>query len=120
MPEINVIKIPEGSCPHAFPEDDGTAKQCVERGHCGCDEKDKFPGSSLAFGDFLCPIDSMNSAMVFSAKDWSVEQCDAWIYGIVVGWGDDALAELKDDFKWSDKTIESLKLLHEMCHQLRA
>jgi hypothetical protein len=34
-----------GTCPYAWSGDDGTAKQCVERGHCGCDESDY--GSSL-------------------------------------------------------------------------
>lgn len=27
-------------CPVPIPGDDGTAKQCIGRGHCGCDEKD--------------------------------------------------------------------------------
>jgi hypothetical protein len=23
-------------CPYPFPEDDGTAKDCINKGHCGC------------------------------------------------------------------------------------
>lgn len=30
----------ERECPYTYGEDDGTVKQCVERGHCGCDEKE--------------------------------------------------------------------------------
>lgn len=28
-----------GTCPREWPGDDGSAKQCVQRGHCGCDEQ---------------------------------------------------------------------------------
>jgi hypothetical protein len=28
-------------CPYPITGDDGTAKQCIERGHCGCDEAEK-------------------------------------------------------------------------------
>jgi len=39
-------------CPYPFPEDNGTAKQCIDRGHCGCDEK----GKSL-FNQYTAIID---------------------------------------------------------------
>jgi len=29
------------SCPFPIKGDDGTIKQCIERGHCGCDESKK-------------------------------------------------------------------------------
>ena len=31
--------IPPGHCPYPIDDDDGSARQCVARGHCGCDER---------------------------------------------------------------------------------
>lgn len=51
--------------------------------------------------------------MVFSSKDWSLTETNAWIYGIVVGWDVDSLNEIKKAFNWSDELVDRLKLLHE-------
>lgn len=33
-----VFDVIPGMCPYPWQGDDGTATQCVDRGHCGCDE----------------------------------------------------------------------------------
>ena len=33
------FQVPTGCCPYPIGDDDGTVKQCVERGHCGCSER---------------------------------------------------------------------------------
>lgn len=63
--------------------------------------------------DILCPFKSLHDAVVFSSKDWSLTETNAWIYGIVVGWDVDSLNEIKRTFKWSDELVDRLKLLHE-------
>jgi len=30
-----------GTCPYPIHGDDGSAKDCVRKGHCGCDEREK-------------------------------------------------------------------------------
>ena len=67
----------------------------------------------------LCPIESINSTLALASKDWSVDKNDAWIYGIVAGWDDDSLNELKARFRWNNETVEKLKELHNACNKLR-
>lgn len=70
-----------------------------------------------------CPIDSIITAMVTDPRDWSIDEVDAWLYGIIVGWGDDELAEylgtndlnaleeIQKKHNWSYETVERLKQL---------
>ena len=69
--------------------------------------------------DLLCPIDSINRVLAFASKDWSLDKNDAWIYGIVAGWDDESIEELKVKFQWSAGDIERLKLLNKECSKLR-
>lgn len=75
--------------------------------------------SKSELSDLLCPLDSICSAMVFSSKDWGIDKADAWIYGIAVGWDNEALVELKKKFNWSNGTIDRLKILHNNFKKLR-
>lgn len=58
------------------------------------------------------PINSLKSAISSHSRDWSLEKRDAWIYGIVNGWGD-ALSEVAQLHNWSDLEQTRLKHLHE-------
>lgn len=33
-------KMMEGKCPYPLPGDNGTVKDCISKGHCGCDEQE--------------------------------------------------------------------------------
>jgi len=44
------------------------------------------------------PLTSIHDTISFDAKDWSLCKKDVWIYGIVCGWDDEALAELAPRF----------------------
>jgi hypothetical protein len=66
----------------------------------------------------LCPIKSIEYTLAFASKDWSLDKDDAWIYGIVIGWDDDSLDELKVSFGWSDETVLTLKELHKKMSSL--
>jgi hypothetical protein len=58
------------------------------------------------------PLESIHSVMVFSPADHSLNERDAWVYGIVVGW-DDALGTVAKDHGWDKETVERLQRLHE-------
>tara|TARA_Y100000310_G_scaffold213365_1_gene214292 strand:+ start:136 stop:384 length:249 start_codon:yes stop_codon:yes gene_type:complete len=68
----------------------------------------------------LCPLESIDCTLAFAAKDWSIDKNDAWIYGIVAGWDDDSLLELKVRFRWTTETVNRLKKLHEAFNKLKA
>ncbi len=65
------------------------------------------------------PLDSLRSAIVFDARDWSIGKIDSWIYAIVVGWEnedplegeteDDALNEICDKHGWDKERLKILR-----------
>ena len=55
--------------------------------------------------------ESLNSCLVFHSRDWAANKRDAWLYGIIVGWNDECLAELKEQHGWNDEAVERLKRL---------
>lgn len=57
------------------------------------------------------PYASVADAMNFSSRDWGLNHRDAWIYGIVVGWGD-AINCVADRHGWADETVARLQRLH--------
>lgn len=60
-----------------------------------------------------CPIESLSMVVSFSARDWASNSEDAWLYGVMNGWGDEALAEISVKFGWNRIDIVRLKSLHE-------
>lgn len=59
------------------------------------------------------PLESIATAIAFSPRDWSSHHRDAWIYGIVFGWDEDDLEELKKRYSWTNETVARLKFLHD-------
>lgn len=55
-------------------------------------------------------LESVRGAMVFDPRDWSLINQDAWVYGILVGWGD-ALPEIARKHRWPPADVERLKRL---------
>ena len=66
----------------------------------------------MSAANIECPLESIDCTLAFASKDWAVDKNDAWIYGIVVGWDDEALLELKEKFGWTNSTVDRLKALH--------
>lgn len=52
-------------------------------------------------------LESVRSAMATDARDWSRNKTDAWLYAVLVGWGD-ALDEVADRHGWSTADRERL------------
>lgn len=57
------------------------------------------------------PYASVRDAICFSSRDWGCNKRDAWVYGIVVGWGDSVNC-VADRHGWSDETVARLGRLH--------
>ena len=45
---------------------------------------------------------SLRSVMATSPRDWAATSGDAWLYGIIVGWDEAALAELSAKYRWDN------------------
>ena len=59
-------------------------------------------------------FDSLINTIIFDPRDWSLNPKDLWIYGIIVGWGDECFKEFEQRFDWWEKEdSEKLKLMHE-------
>jgi hypothetical protein len=56
-------------------------------------------------------LESAAAAMAASPRDWSLDNRDAWAYGIIVGWSEDALAEVAAKHRWSEAEVERLRSL---------
>lgn len=66
----------------------------------------------IARCDIREAISSLERTIAFDPRDWSVNKRDAWIYGVVVGWGD-AMAEIAAKHDWSQEDQDRLRHLHE-------
>lgn len=70
------------------------------------------------FGEVL---HSAHSTIVSHPRDWSLEKRDAWLYGIIVGWGDDpkcdAISEIVADHGFDAATVERMKRLQALVHR---
>ncbi len=57
------------------------------------------------------PARSLRRTIVFDSRDWAHDIGDAWIYGIVIGWGD-AINEVAAKHGWDLAQRTRLRLLH--------
>jgi hypothetical protein len=64
-------------------------------------------------------MESIEHTLAFASKDWSLDKNDAWVYGVVLGWDDDALLELAEKFGWTDAQVARLKRLNDAWTALR-
>lgn len=55
-------------------------------------------------------FESLRSAVGRDFRDWSANPYDAWIYGIIVGWGD-ALPVIAARHDWNDDAVVRLRTL---------
>jgi hypothetical protein len=59
-----------------------------------------------------CPKENIRGCMVMLAKDWGLDNRNAWLWGIVLGWDAESLAELKIRHDWTDDDVALLQRLH--------
>jgi hypothetical protein len=58
------------------------------------------------------PRVALSDTLAFSVDDWAATRAMAWVWGIVCGWDDDAMAELAETFRWDETTTARLNRLH--------
>lgn len=65
-------------------------------------------------------LESARNVLAFSSRDWGQLAGDAWLYGILLGWGadpddeggTDAMDEVAAQHGWSTDDVERLKTMH--------
>lgn len=74
--------------------------------------------------DLRAALTSLDSTIVGCSRDWGVDYRDAWIYGVVVGWGcdeqhehdpeicTDATAEIAARHGWSGEQVARMQRYH--------
>lgn len=68
---------------------------------------------------------AFQSMLAFSPRDWGQVEEDAWLYGVVFGWGGDpdvaddagAWQEIADRFNWDEERLSRVKRLHSLFQQ---
>ena len=60
----------------------------------------------------LDPFVSLGNVLAFDSRDWGRNRADSWIWGIVLGWGLEALKEQAAKHGWSERDVRRLRLLH--------
>jgi hypothetical protein len=65
------------------------------------------------------PRAELGYTFAFNSRDWAQDKADAWLYGIVVGWGAgedpedvSALPDLALRHRWSPQDVARLERLH--------
>ena len=66
------------------------------------------------------PRESLRTTLAFSVDDWGATRAMAWVWGIVNGWDDEAMAELAAEHGWDDETTARLNRLHAAFDDLSA
>ncbi|GAC1489915.1 MAG: hypothetical protein NVS1B5_14590 [Gemmatimonadaceae bacterium] len=54
------------------------------------------------------PFEALEDAMMASSRDWSLDENDAQVYAIVIGWGE-AMADVAAKHRWSRKKVQMLQ-----------
>jgi hypothetical protein len=65
------------------------------------------------------PLASIKTAIACHSRDWSLHYRDAWIYGVVCGWGE-ALPEIAERHGWSAAEVSRLERLHDLFTDIAA
>lgn len=64
-------------------------------------------------------LESIERAIAFDVYDWSEDRRSAWIYGIILGWDEESIKELKGEFNWTDEDVERMNRYHLQWEQLK-
>lgn len=60
-------------------------------------------------------LNSLQHTLARNVRDWSTAKTDAWLWGVICGWGDEddeCWDELKHQHGWSEEACAHLRALH--------
>ena len=55
--------------------------------------------------------ESIKRCLTASTRDWALSSREAWLWGIIIGWDKECIAELVINHKWNADDVSRLKLL---------
>lgn len=58
-------------------------------------------------------LDSLRTVIATSSRDWSSTPGDAWIWGVVLGWDEPALAEVAAQHGWDEAACARLRRMSQ-------
>ena len=64
------------------------------------------------------PLKALKITLACTSRDTSESKDIAWMYGIVCGWSEEALGELRTRFGWPVEQTDRLKRLHTAYEKL--
>jgi hypothetical protein len=64
-------------------------------------------------------LDSAYTTMTLDSRDWAENKRDAWLYGILVGWGA-AAVEFEQKGWWRPEDTSRMRLLHTAIIEARS
>lgn len=64
------------------------------------------------------PLKALSTTLAFSADDWGSSRAKSWVWGIVCGWDDEAMAELAAEWGWDETAVARLNRLHARFEEL--
>lgn len=64
------------------------------------------------------PLKALKTTLAGTPRDASESRDIAWMYGIVLGWSEEALEELRTRFGWPVEQTDRLKRLHTAYEKL--
>ena len=56
------------------------------------------------------PLQRLSETLAFTARDCGEDKMIAFMYGIIMGWDDEAYAELRVQHNWTDKDIDEFSM----------
>jgi hypothetical protein len=59
------------------------------------------------------PLQALVMSICGSPKDFAEHKFDAYLYGVIVGWDDEAYEAFKGQHGWTDEQIKYQKMLHQ-------
>lgn len=73
------------------------------------------------------PLWNIETMMATDSRDWASNACDAWLYGLLVGWSDGdgvmdegAVREFVERFSWSPSSVDVMRVWSEAIAAVRS
>lgn len=69
-------------------------------------------------GGISAALTSLRNTMASDPRDWAAERRDAWLYGVLVGWSDEAMKEVAAGHGWNEYRVKRVRELRAYVAQI--